>query len=36
MKLPTVRELARQYGTSRATAEKALGILKAEGLVWPR
>jgi DNA-binding GntR family transcriptional regulator len=32
-KLPTARELAVQYGTSRETVAEALALLKAEGLV---
>lgn len=35
-KLPPVRDLAEQYGVSRNTAVKAIGILRNEGLITTR
>jgi DNA-binding GntR family transcriptional regulator len=32
-RVPSVRELSREYGVSRATADKALSALRSEGLV---
>lgn len=34
--LPSVREMAAAYGVSAATVQKALRVLKAEGLVVAR
>jgi len=33
-KVPTLEELAREFGVARVTVRQAMGILEAEGLIW--
>lgn len=33
-KVPTLEELAREFGVARVTVRQAMGILESEGLIW--
>ncbi len=33
-KIPTLEEIAREFGVARVTVRQAMGVLEAEGLIW--